>query len=344
MKILCVIPHSHTWFWTQTALTSLLRVKHGLEGKADVSFVVVDNSRDWSPSHYGLSALGVHLDAKSVTSMVNPKASKFHATALDAVIEAYPFDYLMALETDVLALRDGWLAWYLDQMQPTDYAVGAWHHEAFVNPSCTLYRGEVLRAMSAWCRANPSRIMHWGPDFQFVGELPDGLWKSMGPFAEKRGWPPNTTLPHAPSGQLRGEGWYEPGQQLHHWAEAEGYTWTVLPTTTTMHDTRSIPTGTFYLPIEGAPVDEAYTTHLWGGTRALDLLKHEVSDPTVLDNMAFWLAREARYWRAIVDPQVQDETLALIRKHGWKHPPLTPRDLAAIATIQAHYAEGGVVI
>src|SRR3990172_2242958 len=221
MKIICVIPHSHTWFWTQTAVSSLLGVTHGLEGKAEVEFVIVDNS-EWSPAIKGITdtALGA-----SVRVVENQKVSKFHATALDHIIETEDFDYLMALETDVLALKDGWLAWYHSQMKNIDYAVGAWHHEQFVNPSCTLYRGSVLREMSAWCKANTSKVMHWGPEFQFVGELPDGLWKSMGLFAEKRGWPPNTGLKSAPSGQLRGEGWYEPGQQLHHWAENVGYTW-----------------------------------------------------------------------------------------------------------------------
>jgi hypothetical protein len=60
--------------------------------------------------------------------------------------------------------------------------------------------------------------------------------------------------------------------------------------------------------------------------------------------MRFWLAREARYWRAIVPEDIQQRTLELIRKYGWKSTPMTPRDIEAIATIQACYAEGGIVI
>lgn len=343
MKILCVLPHSHTWFWTQTALCSFLDKPPGLEN-AEIQWLVVDNSYEWSPTYYGYEAIAEHYGTRHLIFRDNTQVSKFHATALDFAIETFDVDYLMALETDVLALKDGWLAWYFTRMRETDYAVGAWHHEAYVNPSCTLYRGTVLREMAAWCRANESPIMHWGPDFQFVGTLPDGLARSMGPFAEKRGWPPNTLLKTAPSGQLRGEGWYEPGQQLHHWAEEHGYTWTVLPTQTIIDPERQIPTGTFYLPQADAPIDTALTAHLWGGTRALDLLKHPVSDPTVLQNFTFWLAREARYWKAIVPPEVQAETLRLIRKHGWYSRPMTERDVAAVATVQAAYADGGVVI
>lgn len=338
MKIIAVMPHSHTWFWTQTALSTFLAKDPGVS----VEYVVVDNSWEWSPSREGIRVMA---DRAPIALLDNRKVSKFHATALDFALDCYPdADYLMALETDVLALKDGWLAWYLSQMKETDYAVGAWHHEQFVNPSCTLYRASVLREMAAWCAANDRPIMHWGPEFQFVGTLPEGLARSMGPFAEKRGWPANTVLKSSPSGQLRGEGWYEPGQQLHHWADNAGYTWTVLPTSTTMDADRHIPTGTFYLPSEGASIEDAYTVHLWGGTRALDLLKHEVSDPTVLNNMTWWLAREARYWKAIVPPDIQEATLALIRKHGWYARPMTDRDLAAVATIQAAYAEGGIVL
>ena len=63
MKILCVMASSHAWFWVQTAVSSLLKVKHGLEGVADVRFVIVDNSWVWSPSFRGISEteLGDHV-------------------------------------------------------------------------------------------------------------------------------------------------------------------------------------------------------------------------------------------------------------------------------------------
>src|SRR5205085_4386577 len=137
----------------------------------------------------------------------NIRSNKFHASALDCVVEEFDFDYLVALETDVLALRPTWLQWFVDQMRPNDYAVGHWHHEQFINPSCTLYRGSVLRDMDRWCKAHlDPNVLRWGPLFGRTAPLDNNLPLSenpesvltglkdwiAGPFAEKRGWPAGT--------------------------------------------------------------------------------------------------------------------------------------------------------
>src|SRR5678815_5217510 len=138
-KIVVAIPHSHSWFWTQTCVASLQRNPPVADGY-DVKVLVVDNS-PWSPAIKGITetALG-----RGVHVVPNHKSNKFHASALDCIVEVMNFDYLMALETDVMLLRAEWLQWFLGQMRHTDYAVGMWHHEQFVNPSCTLYRASVL--------------------------------------------------------------------------------------------------------------------------------------------------------------------------------------------------------
>jgi hypothetical protein len=354
-KVVIAIPHSHTWFWSQTCLASLTR-NPPVAKDCECSIVVIDNS-PWSPAIRGVS----------IEVLPNYKANRFHASALDCIVESCDFDYLMAWETDVLALRSSWLQWFMNQMRPTDFAVGHWHHEQFVNPSCTLYRGDVLRSMAKWCKKNPEpEILRWGPNFENTQDIaarqPERDYSDWydnniewiaGPFADKRGWPCGTVLKEQPSGQLKGPGWYEPGQMLHHWAVENGYTYTVCSTLTTQ---THLPLQTLYgasMPdpqrqLEAAELfGNAETAHMWGGTRALDIVKHEVTCNFVKSNTPFWLEREARYWRDIVPLDIRVNTLKLIRTYGWHYrgagtPEVTDRDKAAVEYIRSCYKNGGV--
>lgn len=377
-KIIVAIPHSHTWFWSQTCIASLIRNPPIADG-FKVVVVVIDNS-PWSPAINGLAIVNWGKSPFNLLVTPNHKSNKFHASALDCVIERYDFDYLMALETDILALRPTWLQWFVDQMRPTDYAVGHWHHEKFVNPSCTLYRGSVLRDMMAWCKNHPDpNVLRWGPLFSKTTPLdanmiaaidhPDpkiAAWAQAemdgmrvwiaGPFAEKRGWPAGTVmLKEQPSGQLKGPGWMEPGQQLHHWAVEAGYTYTVCSTLTTT--VNNLPVQTMYgteMPDPQRQLEavelfgNAETAHMWGGTRALDIIKHDVTCQFVKSNTPGWLAREARFWRQVVPPNVQEQTLELIRKYGWHYTGqgndhVTDRDREAAEYVRACYRDGGVI-
>ena len=366
-KIVFAIPHSHAWFHLQTCVSSLIRNPPKAEG-CEVEIVVIDGS-PWSPAIRGITDTDLHIAA---TVIPNHKSNRFHASSLDCVVEKMDFDYLMAWETDVLALRPGWLQWFMNQLRDTDYAVGHWHHESFLNPSCTLYRGEPLRKMAAWCKANAEPlVLRWGPLWgksQLIADRqPERDYREWydsniewiaGPFAEKRGWPAGTELKEKPSGQEKGPGWAEPGQQLHHWAVEEEYTYTVCPTTTTrirpVND--ELPCQTFYGDGVADPgrqmevyemADYAETVHLWGGTRALDIIKHAVTCQFVGSNTPFWLEREARFWRDSVPLEIQVQTLELIRQYGWHYrgqgtPDVTDRDRRAAAFVQECYAKGGI--
>lgn len=386
-KIVVAIPFSHTWLWGQTCLASLKHNPPVADG-FDVTVVVVDNSWSWSPAIRGIrdTALG-----EGVAIIDNPKSNRFHASALDCIVETFNFDYLMALETDVLALRPGWLQWFVDQMKWSDFAVGMFHHEQFVNPSCTLYRGSVLRDMLEWSRpdgsyrpehAAPQDELRWGPDFSLSAPLdsrftPDVLndprdlqaaiegFKSWvaGPFAEKRGFLPGTVMAEPWSGQLKGPGWMEPGQQLHHWATNRGFTYTICLTTTVCRldnmplvtqygvgkgETVSYPTDLQDQKVsQYTDISTIQTAHFWGGTRALDILKHQVTCGFVRANTPAWLAREARFWKAVVPADVQAQTLDLIRKYGFHYRGqgndyVTDRDREAAEFVRGCYAEGGV--
>lgn len=364
-KLVCAIPFSHGWFWLGACIASLKRNPPKAVGY-DVEIVVVDNS-PWSPAIRAVTDTKLKED---ITVVVNHKSNKFHASALDCVVETFDFDLLMALETDVLFLRPEWLQWFVGQLKETDFAVGGFHHEAFINPSCTLYRGDVLRMMAKWCRDfAPQDELRWGPEFSLTAPLDNNLplsenpatvlqnlkdWIS-GPFAEKRGWPAGTVLKYeAPSGQLKGSGWYEPGQQLYHWAVDQGYTYTVCPTMTT--SSGGLPLQTLYGSTMPDPQRQleakelfgnAEAAHMWGGTRALDILKHPVTCNFVKSNTPMWLAREARFWKHVVPPDVQEQTLELIRKHGWHitgqgSDHVSDRDKEAAAFVRECYKEGGV--
>lgn len=395
-RIVLAIPHSHTWFWTQTCLSSLMR-NPPVAKDCDVHVVVVDNS-PWSPAIKGIVS-SYDMGQFKLSILDNYKSNKFHASALDCVVDQYDFDYLMAFETDVMALRPTWLQWFVDQMKPTDFAVGMWHHEQFVNPSCTLYRGDVLRAMNQWCKGAvfeasdrgsdticypvPSEELRWGRDFERTAPLDNNLPLSEnpaavlqdmkgwigGPFAEKRGFHEGTQLKEPPSGQEKGPGWYEPGQQLHAWAVQAGYTYTVCPSLTSFREDR-LPLQSMYGPcmvmdaITGSPeglhqpdpqrqleavelFGNAQTVHLWGGTRALDILKHPVTCEFVKANTPMWLAREARFWKHVVPQEIQERTLRLIRRYGWHitgqgSDHVSERDKEAANYVRQCYALGGV--
>ncbi len=387
-KLVLAIPSSHAWMWLQTCVASLLRNPPKANG-VECEIVVVNNS-PWSPAIRGLTdtSLSHRRDITEYPSGVisiptlpnisileNYKSNKFHASALDCIVEKFDFDYLMAWETDVLALRPTWLEWFMSQLKPTDYGVGHWHHERFLNPSCTLYRGDVLRKMLQWCKTEcPQDCLRWGPRFENESPLDNNLPLSenpaevlrgmkewiCGPFAEKRGWPAGTVLKEGPSGQHKNGGWYEPGQQLHHWAVEAGYTYTVCPTSTT-HKQPGMPIQTFYGTrpdfdpgrqleyAEMATIPDAQTVHLWGGTRALDILKHPVTCQFVAGNTAFWLEREARFWRDSVPADVQAQTLDLFRRYGFHYrgqgsDHVSDRDREAAEFVKNHYRGGGVNI
>jgi hypothetical protein len=309
----------------------------------DVELIVVDNSHEWSPAIRGITDTDL---GSGVRVEKNAKPHKHHAAGLEHVLNVCgDCDYFVTLETDVLVLRSGWLENMIGSLKDSDYAAGAWHHEQFINPSCTIYRTSVLREMYAWSRANKSPYGRWGDGFHNEAPLdPDPVFQDVGPFDDRRGWPPHTKLKTTPSGLMKGVGHYEPGQQLYHWAIEAGYTATTIPSVTVNDKDRSIPIGTYYMGGQDTALDLAFSVHLWAGTRALDVLKHEVNDRAIIDNTQFWLQREACYWIKYVPESVRKKTIDLIRKYGWYTRTPNNRELGSVDQIQGFYRQGGVHI
>ncbi len=340
-KVTIAIPLAHTWLYQDICLSQIIKFDPGI---SNIKVVIVCNSYDWSPSYLNMVDLAAQDDLPfPIEVVMNDRNSKWHGTALDHVVEHYDSEYLFTMEPDVLVLSDDWLSWFIQQMEKDDnnFSVGHWHNEGFINPSATLYWMDALKQAMKEFKANRDPLMYWGQNFERSENILahyDRFLDDVGPFSEKRGWPPGTKLKGpTPSGQMRGPGWYEPAQQLHHWAVEQGYTYVSVPCRHDIHPERTIPVGTFY-----GEDPEFYMVHLWGGTRALDLLKHPVSDPTVSNNMDFWLQREAQIWTQIVPKDRQEVTLGLMKEKGWFNRPMTDREEQAVRTIMGHYEKGGL--
>jgi hypothetical protein len=371
-RVVVVIPHSHGWFWVQTCVSCLRRFPPVAKG-CECQIVVVDNSWDFSPAIRGITETRL---GDGITIIDNPKANKFHASALDHIVQTLDFDYLMAMESDVCVLRDGWLQWFMDQMAPNFFAVGHWHHEQFINPSCTLYHGNVLRDMNVWCNASDSLMLRWGERFEQATE--ETAWSPRtvakkaelldwicGPFAEKRGWSQGTVLRERPLYQMSGPERYEPGQALYHWARHNGdWGYLACPTHTAWR-LPGWPFQTLY-GVSDAPNREhelsellggdAYAAHFWLGTGSLNILKHPIGEEHD-KYMRYGLPREGRFWMQGVDSDIRKDTLALIKKHGWHsgskridlyhdrdHSTLLEEDRQAAALVESIYREAGVPI
>ena len=138
MKIIIAIPVAHTYFFQDSCIAQLQKFDPGVR---DVEIVIVSNAYDWSPSIKNMIDWAME-DGLQIPMEVaeNDRASKWHGTALDYVVEYYDADYLFTMEPDVLVLQDNWLKWFVDQMRPDVFSIGHWHGEGFINPSATLSR------------------------------------------------------------------------------------------------------------------------------------------------------------------------------------------------------------
>jgi hypothetical protein len=296
-----------------------------------------------------------------------PAPEEGHGTGLNEILHQFDCDFLMTWETDVIALRHNWLQWFIDQMTDNTFAVGyrrSDYQDHYLDPSCTLYRTADLRKALMWCRTNPSTVMRAGKNFENEVSMSERFRSATsGPFSDKRGWPKGTVLKSEHFLDL--PGWWEPGQLLSHWAEENDLPIVACQTATT-YDPNAVaasppglPTGTFYgmdgpAPARNQEIGEmwgtAATVHLWAGSRILRVIKHSIDwDQLLVGNASFWLQREARFWRDTVDRDIQEQTLALIRKWGWhlkgfETAAITQRDRDAVVFVHANYAKAGVVI
>lgn len=355
MKVVVAIPHQLTWFWTQTCIVALKR-----HTSIPIEIVVVDNGWDSSPSIRGITETRLGEGVRVINN--DSLAIYTHSTALNQAFRAtWPMDYFVSLDSDCIITRDGWLEEALARLRPTDFVTGAWHPEGGITCSFAVYRGEAIKAMADASAANPDRHLHWGPNFERVADTADthrpfspaavGELLS-GPFSDVRGFLPGTVMKETPTGQLKGPGWYEPGQMFHYWAVQQGYTYTICPARIIYDGGRGIPLGMFYGVEQESGLDynqcrnACWAVHFFGGTRAWDFLNPRggnLSDAAIVNNMAFWIEREAGWWLNVVPEDVRVDTLKLIKKYGWTSAPARPdAPPDAVAKIEEWCRRGGV--
>ena len=308
-KVTIVIPHGHTWKWTQVVVSSFKKTKNNV----DYDIMIVNNS-SWHNSIRGITETKLGEGVKVVD---NWKPNRFHASALDCAIELIDTEYIFTAETDIMACKDGWLDWYLSFLEgeQKNVAVGYYWDEGgyvhnYINPSATLYRTKPVQEFNKLCMDNHDYTMYFGEGFNQtmdIREMDQSYLSWTGAFAEKRGFKQKTG---SDNGRLNA-GWYEPGQQLYYWLEEQGYNLIKAPV-----DHRyfpfpdHVPEGTYY----GGYADPYYI-HFWGGTRAWDRVKHDVNDGFVLKYENFWWEREDRIWKQVVDDDIRGKTENLILKY-----------------------------
>ena len=352
-KITIAIPHSNTWFLTQTCIAALKKhLTPEYTDRFDFEIIIIDNSWDNSPSIYGITKTRLGEGVKVIN---NNAVSYCHSAALDQAFKAsWPMKYFIPMDSDVIIRKPNWLDEFLTRLMPTDYAVGDWHQHEWVYPSFALYRGEVIKAMADVSESNFfDENFRWGENFENADPIPTGhLQMLQGPFSNRRGWPQGTVLKQRPFFQADSPGRYEPGQQFHHWAVQAGHTYSRCPCITIFSPERNAPLGTFYGIDPAIPtnyneaVHNCWAVHWWAGTRAVDYINpragHPLEDPAILFNMPYWLERESRWWLHEVPEDIRTETLKLIKEHGWMfdRKPYMPAD--GVEKITQWYQNGGV--
>jgi hypothetical protein len=204
---------------------------------------------------------------------------------------------MFTMETDCRACQDNWLDWFYSFIRGSDGMAGFFWEEGKnhynINPSGTLYSMDMLEQFQAEVRANDSDIVyHYGGKILRLEDVQHG--PKLGVFSEVRGIenPTREQLVEIKKG-IPHPGWYEPGAYLYYRALGE-YETVAVPCDHLFKnwaDKHFAPCGTYYGG-QGNP----YYIHYWGGTRAWDDLKHEVTDPFVKDSAPHWKEREHQLW------------------------------------------------
>jgi len=296
-KVAVALTHGHVAKWSQTSIYSIKSKKN--ENPFDI---YVANS--W-PGHCSLKAItGTELgDGVTIIDCVRRKHS--HAVGLDEILDLVhdKYEYLFTMETDCMAMKDGWLDWFLSFMRPEVGIAGFYWDEGRnhqnINASGTMYRMKMLWDYQQEVRANKDRVLYHPSGDKSCDEpgqdssIPD----TVGVFSETRGI--KNPTPEQRQYIERGvpqAAWFEPGQWLYCRLQGE-WQETRVPVEHIYIQAcgHTLPEGTYY----GTKADP-YFIHWWGGTRAWDHLKHPVNDNFVKSCSPFWLDREHKLWESTV--------------------------------------------
>lgn len=300
MKVAIAMAHGHVAKYLQISINSLKERKNNVENDIYVACT-------W-PSHPSIKAITENDLGKDVTLIDCVRRKHSHATGLEEILEYIAdkdYDYMFCMETDCIAVQDGWLDWFVDFVKD-DPEIGIagffWHegdHHYNINPSGTLYRMDMLLKYHKEARENNSDVFYHprGNRLGTDAGMDPTIKDVVGCFAETRGIKDPT--PEQLDIILKGvpqAAWFEPGAWLYARLQGEWKEVRVPCDHIYMqYPGHTAPEGTYY----GGKADPKFI-HLWGGTRAWDFLKHRVNDNFVRSCAPMWIAREDRIWKETV--------------------------------------------
>jgi len=297
-KVAVCVPNGHVTKWYQLLMYSLKKHKN------DVDFdIFVGNTWPEHPSRRVVEETDL---ADNVTFIDCKMRKHSHATALDEILDVIQDDpqykYMMAVETDAMACRDGWLDWFVSQMKDDSIAMAGffWHEGNMhynINPSGTLYNINIIKKYHQEARDNDEGIFYHpkGNKIDTDGGMDPSIKNVVGAFAETRGIknPTQVQVDVMLKGCSPHVSWWEPGAWLYCKTVGEyGAVAVHCDHIYTSYAGHKAPEGTYY----GGKVNPQYI-HFWGGTRCYDFLKHPVNDNFVKSCAPLWIKREDTIWK-----------------------------------------------
>jgi hypothetical protein len=295
------IPHAYTTKWLQIVLTSLKAFKN----KHEFDILILNNTPE-NDSIRGITETGL---SEGVRIEVPPVGSRVHARALDYAIDIIDTPYLFATETDCRALKNNWLDGYFDYMKDEYVAMVGWFWDLpgtdrlYINSSATLYSMNILKRLRKETLANDNLMICYGTGLKkryIMSEYLQGLFKNgnWGPFSEQRGY---QEIFHFRDDK----NWQEPGCWLYFRAQCE-YECVRIPGVWETNENPHVASATWY-----GSKDDPYYVHYWGGTSSHNWEKHEVRVGWELLALPWWIDREDRIWKEVVDEKVRKKTLEM---------------------------------
>lgn len=295
------IPHAYTTKWLQIVITSLKAFNN------DHNFdILVLNNTPENDSIKGITETGL---AENVRIEVPPPGSRVHARALDYAIDIVDTPYLFATETDCRAMKNNWIDGYFKYLRDEYVAMVGWFWDIpqsdrlYINSSATLYSMKILKRLKKEIFENDQRMICYGTGLTKRYMMTDYLQdlfnnKDWGPFSEQRGY--QEVFHHRDD-----KFWQEPGAWLYFRAQCE-YECVKIPGVFVTQENPHVASATYY-----GTKEDPYYIHYWGGTSSHNWEKHAVISRWELCALDWWIQREDKLWKEVVDEGVRSKTLEM---------------------------------
>ena len=292
------IPYCLTVKWLEILLTSLL--ENTYEGSCNI--VVMDNT---PYNDHAREVVAFYGPRVSVTKTPHPQ--DWHAGCMDYALPMITTPYFMMMESDCNICRPDWLDNFLNAMKDDYVAMAGWFWPSgdreYIGPGATIYNTKIVQEINKEVQRNKKTTFCYGDDLKrrhtLEPRMADAKWL-WGPFSETRGFHDIV--------KRDDKWWQEPCAWLYYRCVSE-YECVRLPGlfVTEHYQGIDIAKGTFY----GAPNNDIYLVHHWGGSVSHNWEKQKVSAPWEHIALPWWIKREDDLWRDIVPEEIRRRTLDL---------------------------------